>query len=351
MEPQIRYAVAADGVRIALWTLGAGRPLLLLPMLPFSHIQIEWQVPERRAWYERLSQHGMLVRYDGRGTGLSEREIDDFSLESQLHDLRAVVNHLQLERFAMFAPFFAGPTAITYAAQNPERVSHLALWCTFPRTSDYLRAPQSQGIMGMIDQDWELFTETLAHSTIGWSEGEPANRFAAFMRECISQQTCKLALNGFGSHDATGMLSQVACPALVVHRRQLRGMNPNFDRDMVTNIPDCRLVLLEGESGPPFVGDLEEVHGTIFNFLAQESPFPVRTIRGPALTPVVDPLSPREIEILRLIQQGMSNRTISQELVVTQGTVKAHLNNIYRKLDVRSRTQALARSRDLGLLH
>lgn len=203
----------------------------------------------------------------------------------------------------------------------------------------------------MIDQDWELFTETLAHSTIGWSEGEPANRFAAFMRECISQQTCKVALSGFSGHDATGILSRVACPTLVVHRRQLRGINANFDRDLVANIPDCRLVLLEGESGPPFVGDLEAVHGTIFNFLAQESPFPVRPVRGPAGSPVVDPLSPREVEILRLIHGGMSNRAISRELVITQGTVKAHLNNIYRKLDVRSRTQALARSRELGLLH
>ena len=116
MQPSIQFATASDGVRIAFWTLGAGAPLAALPMLPFSHIQLEWQVPERRAWYERLAQTRTLIRYDGRGTGLSEREASDFSLDSQLRDLEAVVDRLGLDRFALFAPFFAGPTAISFAA-------------------------------------------------------------------------------------------------------------------------------------------------------------------------------------------------------------------------------------------
>ena len=323
---------------------------MVLPMLPFSHILSEWQFPERRAWYERLPQTRKLIRYDGRGTGLSEREVVDFSLESQLRDLEAVVDRLALDRLAIFAPFFAGPTAINYAAFHPERVSRLVLWCTFPRTSDYLQAPQSQGIMGMVDKDWELFTETLAHVIIGWSKGEPAHRFASFMRECITQQMCKAALRGFVEHDATDFLPRVACPTLVIHRRQLRVLHPNFDQEMASSIPDCRLMLLEGESGPPFVGDLDEVNKTFFDFLSDEDPVLPRMITGHTSQALIDPLNPREIQVLRLIREGKSNEDIGEQLVVTVGTVKAHLRNIYRKLDVRSRTQALARSGELGLL-
>ena len=105
MEPSIRYAVASDSAWIAFWSLGAATSLMILPMLPFTHIQLEWQFPERRAWYARLSQARMLIRHDGRGSGLSEREVNDFSLDSQILDLEAVVDHLGLERFAIFALF------------------------------------------------------------------------------------------------------------------------------------------------------------------------------------------------------------------------------------------------------
>jgi DNA-binding CsgD family transcriptional regulator len=349
-EPSIQYATASDGARIAYWMIGSGPPLVILPMLPFSHIQLEWLHPERRAWYERLASRRAVIRYDSRGSGLSEREAIDFSLGSQILDLDAVVDKLGLDRFAMFAPFFAGPAAIRYAACNPERVSRLVLWCTFPKTADYLQVPQAQGIMGLVDTDWELFTETLAHVIVGWSKGEPARRFAAFMRECITQTTCKAAISAYRGHDATADLSQVACPTIAVHRRQLRGLERNFDQSIVSAIPDCRLMLLEGESGPPFVGDLDEVHASIGDFLSQGED-DVAWVAGPAvITPLLEPLSFREQQVLRLVGDGLSNQAIAEEIVVTVGTVKSHLRNIYRKLDVRSRTQALGRARELGLL-
>ncbi len=93
-EPRIQYAKTSDGVSIAFWTLGEGAPLVYVPRLPYSHIQMEWQIPEWRAWHERLSAKRMLVRYDGRGTGLSDRDAVDFSLDAQLLDLEAVTDRL-----------------------------------------------------------------------------------------------------------------------------------------------------------------------------------------------------------------------------------------------------------------
>jgi len=97
MEPRIQYAKTADGVSIAFWTLGEGTSAVWMSNLPLSHIQLEWQNPDQRRWYERLAEKRKLVRYDGRGTGLSDREVTDFSLDAQMLDLEAVVDRLGLD--------------------------------------------------------------------------------------------------------------------------------------------------------------------------------------------------------------------------------------------------------------
>ena len=84
MEPRIQYAKTKDGVSIAYATLGEGMPLVSMPALPWSHIQLEWQIPEYARWMERLAENRRLVKYDGRGTGLSERNVTDFSLDCQV---------------------------------------------------------------------------------------------------------------------------------------------------------------------------------------------------------------------------------------------------------------------------
>ncbi|GAG19645.1 unnamed protein product, partial [marine sediment metagenome] len=144
MEPQIQYAKTKDGVSIAFWTLGEGMPVVFTPMIPWSHIQREWQWPGYRAFYERLMQGRNLVRYDSRGSGLSDRDVTDFSLEAHLLDLEAVVDRLGLKRFALFASMTAGPAAIAYAARHPQRLSHLLLWASYARASDYYDLPQAK---------------------------------------------------------------------------------------------------------------------------------------------------------------------------------------------------------------
>ena len=123
--PRMQYARAADGVSIACWMLGRGTPLVYLAGGPWSHVEL-WDIPECRGWYERLAQQRLLVRYDVRGTGLSERAVADYSLEALRQDVEAVVDRLDLARFALFGAADAGPVAIAYAARHPERVSHLA---------------------------------------------------------------------------------------------------------------------------------------------------------------------------------------------------------------------------------
>ena len=150
MEPRIQYAKTSDGVSIAFWTLGeSGVPLVQMPVLGYSHVQLEWQIPEWRLWYERLAEKRKLIRYDGRESGLSERRVADFSMDAQVLDLKAVVDRLGLEGFALMGAFTTGPAAIAYAVRHPERVSHLLLWCAWSRGSDYLSSPRAHALRSL----------------------------------------------------------------------------------------------------------------------------------------------------------------------------------------------------------
>ena len=266
MEPRIQYAQTADGVSIAFWTLGEGPPLVHMSFL-FSHTQMDWQLPQCRRWYERLAQNRQLVRYDGRGMGLSQHDVADYSVDARVMDIEAVADRLGLERFALLGGGTSGPVAIAYAASHPERVSHLVLWCTFARASDWSQSAQVQAVRALMDKDWTIYTETVARVLLGWSEGEPARRYAELIRESITQQGLQTSVATANQYEVTSLLPQVRSPTLVLHRRQLSALSVDVASGLASRIPDARLVLLEGESGAPYLGDTESVLQAIDEFL------------------------------------------------------------------------------------
>ena len=205
MEPRIQYAKTSDGVNIAYWSLGEGDPFVHMPWFRMSHVQLEWQIPEIRRWYEALSDRTQLVRYDARGIGLSQRDVTDHSVDALVRDVEAVVDRLEIERFALFGLVHTGPVAITYAARHPERVSKLVLWCTYARSEDYSQSSEIQATRDVIDKNWEMYTNTLAHVRLGWSEGEPARRFAAVMRESMSPEALHASIDAFRDLDVTDL--------------------------------------------------------------------------------------------------------------------------------------------------
>ena len=271
MEPRIQYARTSDGVNIAYWTLGDGTPFVHMPWFRMSHVQLEWQIPEIRRWYEALSDKTQLVRYDARGIGLSQRDVADHSVDALVRDVEAVVDRLEIERFALFGLVHTGPVAITYAARHPERVSKLVLWCTYARSADYSQSSEIQATRDVIDKNWEMYTNTLAHVRLGWSEGEPARRFAAVMRESMSPEALHASIDAFRDLDVTDLLPQVKCPVLVLHRRQTSWLPVDVAKDLAARLPDARLSLLEGESGAPYLGDSDGVLDTISDFLDLDS--------------------------------------------------------------------------------
>ncbi|OGO52403.1 MAG: hypothetical protein A2148_05755 [Chloroflexi bacterium RBG_16_68_14] len=272
MEPRIQYAQSADGVSIAFWTFGEGMPLVQMPSSMVNPTRRAWQTEAGRRWYEGLARNRRLIRYDNRGFGDSQRNITDYPQDSELRDLEAVVDHLGLERFAIFGYIFSGPWAITYAARHPERVSHLILWCTSARGAELFSSSSvtGQALAGLREANWELYIETMALTAFGWEAADQARQYAQALKESMTPEAMR-AIQGLVPCDATDLLPQVRSPTLVLHRRQVRAPTLDTARSLAARIPDARLAILEGDVAVPYAGDAEQVLEVIDEFLG-ESP-------------------------------------------------------------------------------
>lgn len=272
MQPSIQYVRTADGVRIACWELGEGAPFIVLPSMPFTHARLEWEIPECRDWYQRLSQGRRLVRYDSRGFGLSDRRVPDFSLEAHILDLEAVVDRLGLGTFALFASGDSGMVAIAYAARHPEHVSHLLLWHSWARRADVSQTPHTRALLAaLMEQEWDIYTDAAARALIGPGDEERWRQFAAFYRECATAEVLRQLVPVVYAWDVSSLVSQVAAPVLVLSRRKMAAVGVGIAMDLATSFHDARLVLLEGHSPFPWIGaDVALTLRAVSGFLGEE---------------------------------------------------------------------------------
>lgn len=270
MEPRVRYARAADGVSIAYWTLGEGMPVVQMPHVPGGNIHLEWRDEDNRLWYERMARDRMLVRYDHRGNGLSERGVSSVDASALTLDIEAVIDDLKLTRFVLIAPIWFGPLGLAFAAQNPDRVSHLILWCTFPRSPTDSRL---DALNTLQQQDWTLFTQTVGLYAFGWEQHERASRLAAQMRESITPELYGQYSDELDKMDATELLEEIQAPTLITHRREVVYPSLESSMEMASKISGAHLAVFEGTSLAPWVGgESEEIARTVDEFLGEEKP-------------------------------------------------------------------------------
>ncbi len=272
MEPRIEYATTVDGYSLAYWAIGSGVPLVTPPPAsPWSHIQRELDIPEWRHWYEHQTEIARVVRYDGRGAGLSDRDVATVNCATDLADLEAVVDAAELKRFALFGMFYAGLTAIEYAVKHPDRVSHLILWCAFARTADLRDTPGNEAMRKLLDVDYNMFTETLSHQVFGWDAGEPAHRVAEYMQESLSHDLARAAWAERETLDVSSLLASIQCPTLILHRRQFPLVSAQIARELAVGIPDARIILVDGHSLSPYIGDMETPLRHMAEFLGADA--------------------------------------------------------------------------------
>jgi len=244
MEPRIQYVKTSDGVNIAYCTAGSG-PALVWVQPPFpSHVQLEWEQPILRRVFETIITAGMtLVRFDARGTGLSDREVADISLAARLRDMEAVVDRLGLDRFAVIAVEFGAITAIEHVVRHPDQVARLILMNPSSSWREVLAETQrGRSVLAMGD-DWELFTESVPKIALGFGY-EDARRYAEFVRASIEHEMFMRLTSE--SVNALSSAPRVQTPTLVIRHTGLKWLSMESTRELVTAIANARMVAIEG---------------------------------------------------------------------------------------------------------
>ena len=241
MEPRIQYAKTADGVSIAYWTLGEGDlPLVISPPLGWSHISRELRIPQVSAWYEHLALRRMLVRYDPRNQGLSDREVERFSEADLASDVEAVIERLGSPKVDLLGCYGPGTPVLRVAAEHPETVRKLIVWNLNVKGPTAFASEQMKAMRSLIDSDWELFTNIFAATRLGWT-GELAAEWAHFMRRAVTAHDAALILDGLGEIDWSPWLAKIRVPTLV-----LRGWGgATLTEGRWSDIADVRLVDLD----------------------------------------------------------------------------------------------------------
>jgi class 3 adenylate cyclase/pimeloyl-ACP methyl ester carboxylesterase len=283
MEPQVRYVRTKDGVSIAFYTLGSGPPLVWMPDsgLPLSHLQAEWQLPYLRAGTERASRRWALVKYDPRGSGLSDRNASDKSLNAFVQDLEAVTDKLELSKFRLFATGTNTPIAITYVSRHPERVSHLVTWHGQARQ---IGSEAIRHITALAAKDWKLASETFALAFHGISEAEIARQYAECLRESVTPEHFGSLMDLMPTWDVTELLPSVTVPTLIVHYRDQAYLSIESARTLAAAIPNARLSLHEG-SAPGIINP--SASEAIRSFLREGEEAPALDPQTPSGTAII----------------------------------------------------------------
>ena len=338
MEPRIEYAQASDGVTIAYTTNGSGPPMIWLPPVPFSNVVAQWQIPLLRSAYEGLGRHLRVVLYDGRGTGQSQREVEDLGLDAMIRDLEAVVSSARLGRFALFGYYHSCMLAIAYAAAHPRQVTRLVLFGGAARGWDAMAPAETQALLTLIERDWDLFTDAAAHAWLGWSAGETGRLMAEAFRTATTPTTARSMLRLARDTDVSSDLPRVRVPALVLHRQGEREIPVDVSRALAAALPNGTLVELPGSTATLFIEDLDGDIKVLVDFLTDgvAQPRPASEHRAS------DDLTPRELDVLRLDAGGETNAEVAHRLGVSIHTVERHLANLYPKIGARGRSDATA---------
>ncbi|MDH4269492.1 MAG: alpha/beta hydrolase, partial [Dehalococcoidia bacterium] len=218
MEQQIGFCTSPDGARIAYATVGEG-PALVMPTTWLSHLQLNWQDPVARRFFEQLALHHTLVRYDQRGGGLSDRNRTDFTIEAELKDLETVIDHLKFKRLALMGISVGGSISVAYVARHPKRVSHLILYGSFARGETIATKELKTAMISLIRAHWGVGSKTLADLFFPGASPILVEAFSNYQRECATPEMAARLLDVVYKADVVHLLPGLRVPTLVLHRR------------------------------------------------------------------------------------------------------------------------------------
>jgi pimeloyl-ACP methyl ester carboxylesterase/DNA-binding CsgD family transcriptional regulator len=336
---EIRFTRSADGTRLAYASHGSGPPLIVVSCW-LSHLRHDWESPVWRHFLEDLGVFSTLVRYDERGFGMSDWSVHDFSMDARVADLEAVVDGIDDERFALLGMSNGSGVAMAYAARHPDRVTRMVLYGTVCGERPTFTPEQ-----------WAEEETYRSLIKVGWARKDPVFRrvfTSRFIPDASEEQMRWFddlqrmsgpADNVLGSRitrqaeDITAEVARIHVPTLILHA--VDDTTTTFENAgmvaalvpgaRVVPLPSRNHILLAGEDAwTTFLTEVRE-------FLAPDR----QAMRAPASLPeLVEALSDRELEVLRLVADGLANEAIGGALGLSPRTIERHLSNAYAKLGV-----------------
>jgi DNA-binding winged helix-turn-helix (wHTH) protein len=226
MRQDIQFCQSKDGTRIAYASSGAG-PLIVKAANWMSHLEFEWQGPVWGHWLNALSERHRLVRYDGRGNGLSARNSEDLSVSAMVTDLEAVVEAIGAQRFTLFAVGQGCSTAITYAARHPDKVAKLILYGGYSKgwhaRADVKEIAWRSALGTLIDEGWNkgatAFRQVFTSLFMPGGSPEQMGWYNELQRMTTDPAMARRLHDAFGEFDVSDTLKKVAVPTMVLHSR------------------------------------------------------------------------------------------------------------------------------------
>jgi pimeloyl-ACP methyl ester carboxylesterase/DNA-binding CsgD family transcriptional regulator len=342
MEQEIGFCASDDGVRLTNARAGSGPPLVFLPRW-ISHLELNWQ--SRRDLLAPLGNVYTLIRYDKRGTGLSDRQIDDFSIDAQLRDFDTLVRHLGLRRFSLYASSAGGSVAITYTALHPEQVDKLVLYGTFARLEGVAgRRQTNDALLALIRAEWGLASTALTDLFTPGASAPEREAFALTQKLSADAEVAARLWESFVAADVRALLPRIHSQTLVVHAKGDRAVPVECGWELAAGIPGASFLTLDTDRHVLSNEHESQLWAAVLDFLKGDTQEGSRS--APTAQSLQDGnpagLSGRELQVLRLIAAGRTNHEISSELFISLSTAAHHVSNILAKTGVENRTQAAA---------
>lgn len=251
----ITFCKTSDGVSLAVASTGDGPTLVRVTSLA-THLEYDWQYPVLGPLFQHLSNSRRLVRFDGRGNGLSDRDIESISLQTFVTDLEAVIECLKLRRFVLFAMSGGAATAITYAIRHPDRVSKLIIFGGYARGRNKRNNPQrieeAKAFLTMLRSGWpdplSPFWRIFNSLFLPNSSPEQFKWLMDYHRTAASAEASNMLRVAVDNIDVLGLLPKVQIPTIVFHC--LRDNLVPFDegRLLAASILNSKFVALDSDN-------------------------------------------------------------------------------------------------------
>jgi pimeloyl-ACP methyl ester carboxylesterase len=327
MHQRIGRVTTTGGTEVAFSSVGAGRATLYVSGW-LSHLQLSWELPEERAFYEGLAQGCRLVRYDRDGCGLSAPSTRPPSLAFELEQLEAVASTLGPEPFDLIGTSLGALVAVAWAAAHPETVRRLVLYGGWVTGADISPPEVRDHVLGLVESHWGLGSDVLTDIFAPDALATTREDFGRYQRASSNAATARALLAMSYDLDVGDLLAEVRAPTLVVHRAKDRAAPVSQAEALAAGIAGAQLVVLPGRSHLPYAGDTHELVATIRRFLG------LRALRNGARM-----LTARQLQVAALVSGGSTNREIATRLGIDERSAQGHVERIRLRLGFRSRAQ------------